>query len=93
MDEEMRAREIERVVRAIEVYFNARMKGVLRDVKTGAPINNYTFDMAICDDGPYFIEINTFGAEMAAGSALFKWTRDAHMLMSKGDEICFRYCM
>lgn len=43
-------------------------------------IHNYTFDFAIVNSQPYFIEINSFGKEYAAGSALFHWILDEHIL-------------
>lgn len=42
---------------------------------------HYTFDLAILSDGfPYFIEPNPFGARYSAGSSLFHWIKDAHLL-------------
>merc|ERR1711920_946367 len=43
-------------------------------------------------DGPpqiRLIELNTFGAEMAAGSALFHWVHD-HDTMYESDSVCIR---
>jgi hypothetical protein len=34
---------------------------------------SYTIDMAMIGDIPYFIELNSFGKQYAAGSALFHW--------------------
>jgi hypothetical protein len=42
---------------------------------------SYTFDIAVlADDSPYFIEMNCFGANYAAGSSLFGWVQDHAML-------------
>lgn len=56
-------------------------------------INSYTFDFAIVGDQPYFIELNSFGKEYAAGSALFHWLLDENILYNKfkNDVIEFRY--
>lgn len=58
-------------------------------------INSYTIDMAIVNSQPYFIELNSFGKEYAAGSALFHWLLDEQILYNKfeTDEntIEFRY--
>lgn len=58
-------------------------------------ISNYTFDFAIIDSKPYFIELNSFGKEYAAGSALFHWELDEKILynnFSDGNStIEFRY--
>ena len=56
-------------------------------------IENYTYDFAIIDDQkPYFIEINSFGKEYAAGSALFHWLLDEKILYNDNpDTIEFRY--
>jgi hypothetical protein len=43
-------------------------------------IYNYTFDFAIIDSKPYLIELNSFGKEYAAGSALFHWQLDEKIL-------------
>ena len=56
--------------------------------------NNYTFDFAIINSQPYFIELNSFGKEYAAGSALFHWILDEHILYNKFEHnnfIEFRY--
>lgn len=53
-------------------------------------INNYTIDMAVLeDDTPYFIEINSFGKEYAAGSALFHWIIDKKKLCNDKDNIVY----
>jgi hypothetical protein len=58
-------------------------------------ISNYTYDFAIVDNKPYFIEMNCFGKEYAAGSALFHWLLDEKILYNSfenGDnKIEFRY--
>ena len=56
--------------------------------------NSYTYDFAIIDKTtPYFIEPNSFGAEYAAGSALFHWLIDMNKLYGLDSEptIYFRY--
>jgi len=53
---------------------------------------NYCMDAVILEDGSlYFIEINSFGKEYAAGSALFHWLIDEDKLYSDGSTIYFRY--
>ncbi len=57
-------------------------------------ISSYTFDFAIVDDQPYFIELNCFGKEYAAGSALFHWLLDENILYNRfetNNVIEFRY--
>jgi len=56
-------------------------------------ISSYSYDFAIVDNKPYFIEMNCFGKEYAAGSALFHWLLDEDILYgrSKNDIIEFRY--
>lgn len=46
---------------------------------------SYTYDFAICNDKPYFIEMNSFGKEYAAGSALFHWLLDEKILYNRFD--------
>ena len=54
--------------------------------------SNYCMDAVILeDDSLYFIEINSFGKEYAAGSALFHWLIDEDKLYSDGNTIHFRY--
>lgn len=45
-------------------------------------IGSYTMDLALIgkEDTPYFIEPNSFGANYAAGSALFHWVLDNDVL-------------
>lgn len=58
--------------------------------------HTYTIDVALLEDSykctyePYFIEINGFGAEYSAGSALFHWVRDKELL-ENGDKVTVRY--
>jgi len=55
---------------------------------------NYCMDAVILEDGSlYFIEINSFGKEYAAGSALFHWLIDEDKLYGNdnNDVIYFRY--
>lgn len=56
-------------------------------------ISSYSYDFAIVDGNPYFIEMNCFGKEYAAGSALFHWLLDEDVLYGKSGEnvIEFRY--
>lgn len=59
-------------------------------------IKSYTYDFAIIDNKPYFIEMNSFGKEYAAGSALFHWILDSEILYNnftdqKNKFIEFRY--
>ena len=43
--------------------------------------SNYCIDVVILEnDSLYFIEINSFGKEYAAGSALFHWLNDEDIL-------------
>jgi hypothetical protein len=65
-------------------YFETVMK---RDITFLA---NYTFDIAVLeDDTPYFIEMNCFGTEYAAGSALFGWEQDHDQLYGAHPETLF----
>lgn len=55
-------------------------------------ISNYTYDFAIVDNTPYFIEMNCFGKEYAAGSALFHWILDEKILYNSFNHVVeFRY--
>ncbi len=67
-------------------YFNSVVKNKINHVQS------YTYDFAILDDDePYFIELNSFGKEYAAGSALFHWLLDEDILYGKHNKIQFRY--
>jgi hypothetical protein len=56
-------------------------------------LSNYSIDLAIINGEVYFIELNCFGKEYAAGSALFHWLLDEHILYGKmgPDYVDFRY--
>jgi hypothetical protein len=58
-------------------------------------INSYSIDIAIVNSQAYFIELNSFGKEYAAGSALFHWLLDESILFNKletnENTIEFRY--
>lgn len=86
---------IEKWMKIIVDYFNQYVRESLTD------IGNYSIDIALInnDDNlvPYLIELNSFGTEYAAGSALFHWIIDADKLYNSGREpdnsiIYFRYC-
>lgn len=79
--------DIENKIKIITEYFNE----VIR--KKIDWIENYTYDFAIIDNQePYFIEMNCFGKEYAAGSSLFHWLLDEQILYNDVDDtIEFRY--
>lgn len=58
-------------------------------------ISNYTFDFALIKNNPYLIELNSFGKEFAAGSALYHWLLDEKILYNDFSDnnflIEFRY--
>lgn len=58
-------------------------------------IDTYSIDIAIVNSQAYFIELNSFGKEYAAGSALFHWLLDESILYNKFETkeniIEFRY--
>jgi hypothetical protein len=56
-------------------------------------ISNFTIDLSILNNNEiYFIELNSFGSEYAAGSALFHWEIDKDILYNQtSNEIEFRY--
>jgi hypothetical protein len=73
-------------IKIITEYFENYIKPNIKH------INNYTIDFAILDnDKPYFIELNSFGKELAAGSACFHWLIDETKLYNKSNLIYFRY--
>jgi hypothetical protein len=50
----------------------------------------FSYDFTFIDNEPYFIEINCFGKENAAGSALFHWIIDYDKLYGVNDCIYVR---
>ena len=56
-------------------------------------LENCTLDIAYLGNGQfYFIEPNSFGADYAAGSALFEWQADYSILNNDSSQcIVFRY--
>lgn len=78
--------ELEQLCKIIVSYWENTIKANITH------INSYTIDIAILDDStPYFIEINGFGKEYAAGSALFHWIIDETKLYGDGNAVHFRY--
>jgi len=81
---------INKWINIIVNYFNTNIHDVISD------IGSYCMDIALIgdDDIPYFIELNSFGAEYAAGSALFHWIIDKEKLYDsrESNTIYFRYC-
>lgn len=78
-----------RWVDRILAYFETVIKERITHVK------NYTIDLVIMEDDEtvYFIEINCFGKEYAAGSALFHWILDEEILYGRtnNEEFTVRY--
>ena len=72
--------EIENMVRQIVDYFET----VVRERMTY--LENYAMDLVFIGTTPYFIEVNPFGGDYGAGSALFNWQTDRGILESTGDE-------
>ena len=80
--------EIENMVRQIVDYFET----VVRERMTY--LENYAMDLVFIGTAPYFIEVNPFGGDYGAGSALFNWQKDRSILESTGDDpIYFAYVM
>jgi hypothetical protein len=78
--------EISTMICKIIKYFNDNIKDKMSFME------NYVMDLTLIGDNeePYFIEPNCFGAQYAAGSALFHWLNDDKMLHDK-DVVEFRY--
>ena len=76
------------IVDKIWIFFEDNLKEKLY----GIVGPNYTMDIGILADGSvYFIEPNSFGANYAAGSALFHWYYDQDVLYSEDCTIEFRF--
>ena len=79
--------EIITLVKDINNFFNNNIKDKLYSMV------NYTFDLVLLDDSTfYFIELNSFGKDYSAGSALFHWINDSEIILNENcNEIEFRY--
>ena len=87
-EDEERKKVIEKHVQIIWESFQKTIKKKITHTQ------NYCMDAVILEDGTfYFIEINSFGKEYAAGSALFHWLNDEDKLYctDSNDVIYFRY--
>lgn len=79
---------LKEVVKTIVMFCEERIIPFLSD-KTGG---NWVIDVMVTDNKKVeLVEVNTFGAELAAGSALFAWIPDQSILYSNGDRVEFRY--
>ena len=77
---------IDNIIDKINNYFNDNIKSVIRH------ITQYTIDIGITDnDLIYFIELNSFGEQLAAGSAGFHWIIDKDKIYNTNNIIYFRY--
>ena len=75
---------IENIVKSLFDFFETDIKNVIDQ-------DSYSIDIALVKNIPYFIEVNCFGKEYAAGSSLFHWIIDYDLLYSDGKTIYFRY--
>lgn len=64
-----------------------------KNVKDRIQTDSYCMDIAITNDSVYFIEINPFGGEYSAGSALFHWVIDKNKLYNTCGKIYCRYAI
>lgn len=78
-----------RTIKVIYDYFESHVKNFITNT------DSYSYDFAFVNDNldPFFIEVNSFGKEYAAGSALYHWLIDEDILYDKKNEnvIYFRY--
>ena len=74
--------EIRRVFETICTFFESQIKDKITRIKS------YSVDFYFPD---YFIEVNAFGKEYAAGSALFHWRIDEDLLLNRNGHIYCRY--
>ena len=86
-DDDERNSIIEKHVQIIQDTFDQTIKQQITHTQ------NYCMDAVLLDnDTLYFIEINSFGKEYAAGSALFHWITDEDILYGRHENtIHFRY--
>lgn len=75
---------IEAMINKLVDYYQTSIKGVFEHT-------SYSIDISLVNGEPYFIEINCFGSEYAAGSSLFHWIIDHDLLYSDGSKVHFRY--
>jgi hypothetical protein len=84
--------EKEKVIMKWIMLINNYFENIIK--KRITHIENYTIDFTLLENNePYFIEINSFGKEYAAGSSLFHWLLDEDKLYDTKNEgkIYFRY--
>ncbi len=88
-DDDIQKEKIIPKLKSINEFFNSDIKNKVNW------INNYSIDFALIDGvKPYVIELNSFGQEYAAGSALFHWIIDHDILYNDfqtNKNIEFRY--
>lgn len=91
LDEESRCATVRRWAGIIYGYWSQVVRQQITHV------SSYSIDIALLGDEeqPFFIEINCFGKEYAAGSSLFHWLLDEDILydLSKQEKIYFRYAV
>lgn len=79
---------INKTIDKINNYFENKIKMSIDH------ITNYTIDIGILDDDSlYFIELNSFGEQLSAGSAGFHWIIDKDKINNLENIIYFRYIL
>jgi hypothetical protein len=81
----------EYTLEGIEIIINILLDYFETNIKNDILYPNYSIDISLINNIPYFIEVNSFGTEYAAGSALFHWIIDHNLLYSDGENVYFRY--
>ena len=80
--------KIKEILCDLHQYFCKRIVPVIENQALPC---NFVMDIAHTLGGEwYFIEINTWGKEYGAGSALFHWERDLHILYGNTNTIVFK---
>lgn len=76
----------------LENYIQLHIISHFNNINDKLANDTYTMDYAVNDNKPYFIEQNSWGAQYAAGSALFGWIKD-HDILHGNNKIEFRFVL
>lgn len=93
--EQMKDEDVLALAGKIISHFQSRIKPKLDILLTQSFVMDLAFLGSPTDSiaklQPYFIEVNTWGKEYGAGSALFHWLVDEAILYSEGKRVEFRW--
>ena len=77
-------------IKADWTYILSQIQKLVSNISKNTTLSSYTMDVCLIENKILLLELNSFGANMAAGSCLFNWIDDENQLYGKTNFIEIR---